>query len=157
MSRIKELKKEIHRILAESIQEEDRRADAAAHLHSVALAAAMLARMRGQDPELAAMAGLLHDMYAYRNGTYEDHAHRGAEYARGILEELGITNDAETGVICSAIYHHDSKAETGTPMDEILKDADVLHHALGDPAKEVKPHELERFRKLSAEFGFQPE
>ena len=39
-------------------------------------------------------------------------------------------------------------------MDEILKDADVIHHSLGDPTKEVKEKDLERYEKLSAEFGF---
>ena len=33
-------------------------------------------------------------------------------------------------------------------MDEILKDADVLHHTLGDPTKAVKEHEIERYNDL---------
>ena len=153
MSRIKDLQKYIHRILNESMEDPDKRAGAVAHLHGVSLAAVMIAKKRGEDPELAAMAGLLHDMYAYKNGTYEDHAHRGADYAREILQELGITSDGETEVICSAIYHHDSKADTDSPMDEILKDADVIHHSLGDPTKEVKAHELARYQKLCEELG----
>ena len=153
MSRIKDLQKYIHRILNESMEDPDKRAGAVAHLHGVSLAAVILAKKRGEDPELAAMAGLLHDMYAYKNGTYEDHAHRGADYAREILQELGITSDGETEVICSAIYHHDSKADTDSPMDEILKDADVIHHSLGDPTKEVKPHELARYQKLCGELS----
>ena len=71
-----------------------------------------------------------------------------------MLEEFGITNAEETDVICSAIWHHDSKDCIDSPMDEILKDADVIHHSLGDPTKEVKEHEKERFVKLSEEFGF---
>ena len=39
-------------------------------------------------------------------------------------------------------------------MDEVLKDADVIHHSLGDPTKEVKEHEKERYEKLCREFGF---
>ena len=69
------------------------------------------------------------------------------------MQELGLTDERETEVICSAIFHHDSKAEVDGPMDEILKDADVIHHSLGDPTKEIKPHELERYRKLCAELG----
>ena len=38
-------------------------------------------------------------------------------------------------------------------MDEVLKDADVLHHTLADPTKEVKEHERERYIKLCREFG----
>jgi len=36
----------------------------------------------------------------------------------------------------------------------VLKDADVIHHSLGDPTKEVKVHEQARFEKLAREFGF---
>jgi hypothetical protein len=32
-------------------------------------------------------------------------------------------------------------------MDEILKDADAIHHSLGDPMKEVKEHEKARFQR----------
>ena len=38
-------------------------------------------------------------------------------------------------------------------MDEILKDADVLHHSLSDPTKAVKPHEQARYEGLCAEPG----
>lgn len=39
-------------------------------------------------------------------------------------------------------------------VHKVLKDADVIHHSLGDPTKEEKEKELERYEKLSAEFGF---
>ena len=65
----------------------------------------------------------------------------------------GIGNE-ETEIICSAIYHHDSKDTVDGPIDEILKDADVLHHTLADPTKEVKEHEKDRYEKLCAELGF---
>ena len=100
------------------------------------------------------MAGLLHDLYAYRNGSYDDHAHLGADYARKMLEKLAITTPEETDVICAAILHHDNKAEVDGPLDEILKDADVIDHSLSDPTKEVKPHEQVRYAKLCGELGF---
>ena len=110
----------------------------------LALAAALLAKKRGEDPELATMAGLLHDLYAYRSGSYDDHAHLGADYARKLLEKLVITTPEETDIICAAIWHHDSKAEVDGPMDEILKDADVIDHSLSDPTKGVEEHEQVR-------------
>ena len=152
MSRIKELQKQVHKVL-DKMEDRDRRAKAIAHLHGVSLAAVMIAKKRGVDPELAAMAGLLHDLYAYKSGSYDDHAHLGAEYAECLLEKLELTSPEETKIICSAIWHHDGKAETDAPMDEVLKDADVVHHSLDDPTKEVKPHEQERYRKLCEEFG----
>ena len=61
-----------------------------------AVTAVMIAKKRGADPELAAMAGLLHDLYAYKSGSYDDHAHKGAELARTILKELNLTDESET-------------------------------------------------------------
>ena len=153
MSRIKDLQKRVHKILKDNMDDNQKRAAAIAHLHGVSLAAVMIAKKRGEDPELAAMAGLLHDLYAYKSGSYDDHAHKGADYAKDVLTDLGITDKEETDVICSAIWHHDSKAETDSPMDEVLKDADVIHHSLGDPTKEVKEHEKARYEKLCREFG----
>ena len=111
----------------------------------------MIAKKRGLDAERAAMAGLLHDLYAYDSGSYDDHAHLGAEYARELLRRL--TTEDETEMICSVIWHHDSKSDTDTPFDELLKDADVIDHSLSDPTKEVKPHEQERYERLCEEFG----
>ena len=150
---MKDLQKYVHKVL-KGMEDNQKRAAAIAHLHGVSLAAVMIAKKRDENAELSAMARLLHDLYAYKSGSYEDHAHKGAEYARKILEELGLTSEEETDVICSAIWHHDSKAEIDGLMDEVLKDADVIHHSLGDPTKEVKPHEQARYEKLCAEFGF---
>lgn len=149
MSRIKDLQKKVYHVLEKNINDADKRAKAVAHLHGVALAAAILAKKRGENAELATMAGVLHDLWAYKSGSYDDHAHLGAEYARKVLGEM--TTPEETEIICSAIYHHDSKAEVDAPMDEILKDADVIDHSLADPTKEVKEHELARFSKLCEE------
>jgi HD superfamily phosphodiesterase len=152
MSRIKELEKKVINIL-NNIEDGEKRAKAVAHLHGVSLAAVILAKKRGQDSELAAIAGLLHDLYAYKSGSYDDHAHRGADYAKEILDEMKLTSPEETKTICSAIYNHDSKAEVNEPMDEILKDADVIDHSLADPTKAVKEHEQARYSQLCNELG----
>ena len=38
--------------------------------------------------------------------------------------------------ICSAIWHHDNKAEIDSLMDEVLKDANMIHHSLGHEVKQ---------------------
>ncbi len=152
MSRLKELRKYVDTQL-DRMEDEDKRTSAIAHLYGVSLAASMIARKRGLDPEIAAMAAMLHDLHAYRTGSYDDHAHQGADLARRILDELNLTDDAETEMICSAIYHHDDKLVTDAPMDEALKDADVIDHCFKDLSKEVKEKERARFEKLCAEFG----
>ena len=124
------------------------------HCVNVSYYSYIVCRVLKLNARSAARAGLLHDLYAYKSGSYDDHARLGAEYARKLLNKLALTTEEETEVICRAIRHHDGKAEADGPMDEILKDADVIHHSLGDPTKEVKAHERERYAKLCAELGW---
>ena len=151
MSRLKTLRKYVNAQLMQMEDPEDR-ISAVNHLYGVSLAATMLARKRGLDPELAAMSAMLHDLHAYKSGSYDDHAHKGSELAREILTELGLTNQEETEIICSAIYHHDDKRSVDAPMDELLKDADVIHHTMNDTAKPIKEKEQERYDRISEEF-----
>ncbi len=152
MSRLKELRKYVDAEL-NKMEDAEKRTGAIAHLYGVSLAATMIAKKRGLDAEIASMAAMLHDLHAYRTGSYDDHAHLGAELARELLGRLGLTNQEETDKICSAIYHHDDKLAVDGPMDEVLKDADVIHHCMNDMSKAVKEKERERFDKLCREFG----
>ncbi len=152
MSRLKDLRKYIDSEL-NKMEDADKRTSAIAHLYGVSLAATMIAMKRGLDPELASMAAMLHDLHAYKSGSYDDHAHKGAELAKSILNDLNLTDESETEIICSAIYHHDDKLVIDGPMDELLKDADVIHHCMNDLSKPIKEKEQERFDKLCAEFG----
>ncbi len=154
MSRLKELRSYVDEELSQMIDEE-KKISAAAHLYGVSLTATILAKKRGLDSELAAMAGMLHDLYAYKSGTYEDHAHQGAGVARNILEKLDLTTMEETDAICSAIYHHDDKLLVDSPMDELLKDADVIDHCFKDLSKPVKEKEQKRFDALCKELKIQ--
>ena len=152
MSRLKELRKIVDAEL-NKMEDPDKRTSATAHLYGVSLAATMIAKKRGLDPEIASMAAMLHDLHAYKTGSYDDHAHKGADLAREILEELKLTDGTETDMICSAIYHHDDKLVEDGPMDEVLKDADVIHHCMNDLSKQIKEKEQSRFEKLCEEFG----
>jgi len=113
----------------------------------------MIAKKRGLDPEIASMAVMLHDFYTYKMGSYDDHAHQGADLAKEILVALKLTDDAETELICSAIYHHDDKQTTNDLMDEDLKDVDVIHYCMNDLSKAIKENEQARLEKLCTEFG----
>ncbi len=152
MSRLKELRKYVDQELNQ-MEDVDKRNSAFVHLYGVSLAATMIAKKRGLDPELSAMAAMLHDLHAYKTGSYEEHEHKGAELARDILRELKLTDETETDMICSAIYHHGDKHVVDGPMDEVLKDADVIHHCMNDISKPVKEKEQVRFGKLCGEFG----
>ncbi|WP_026658205.1 HD domain-containing protein [Butyrivibrio sp. AC2005] len=152
MGRLKELRRFVDEVL-NRMEDPDKRTSAIAHLYGVSLSATILANKRGLDPEIAAMAAMLHDLHAYKSGSYDDHAHLGAELARKVLNELKLTSPEETDAICSAIYHHDDKLVVDSPMDELLKDADVMDHCFKDISKPVKEKEQERFSRLCEEFG----
>ena len=101
---------------------------------------------------LAACAGYLHDIATYKTGDSIEHARRGAEMAAGILQETGLFEDKEIEKICSAIRCHSDKKMTHGPLEEILKDADVMQHCLYDPGY-VSKKEKDRYKKLRKELG----
>lgn len=152
MGRLKELRKYVDNEL-DKLEDADERNSAVIHLYGVSLAATMIAKKRNIDPEIASIAAMLHDLYAYKTGSYEDHAHKGADLAREILSKLKLTDEAETDMICAAIYHHSDKLVTDSPMDEVLKDADVILHCMNDLSEPIMGKEQARFDKLCAEFG----
>lgn len=151
MGRLKELRAYVDAEL--ELLKPDKRNSAVVHLYGVSLAATVIACKRGLNAELLSMAAMLHDLYAYKSGSYADHAHKGAELGREVLDKLHLTTPEETDIICSAIYHHDDKHIVDSPIDEALKDADVIHHCMNDLSKPVKDKEKARFESLCAEFG----
>jgi len=137
----------------EDIRDPFFRAEGYVHMFGVAQAAVLLAMKRGEDAELAACAGYLHDIATYTTGDSAGHAARGAEMAERILQLTGLFSEKETGKITSAIRCHSDKKSVHGPLEEILKDADVIDHSLSDPTKEVKAHEVVRYAKLCEELG----
>jgi uncharacterized protein len=109
------------------------------HLYGVAQAAALLALQRGLDPELATVAGMLHDIDTYRTASSPDHAARSADQALRILLEAGSFAAEEMEAICAAIRRHSDKGAVHGPLDELLKDADVWQHYLYNVT--LPPHE----------------
>ncbi|MBR3348465.1 MAG: HD domain-containing protein [Solobacterium sp.] len=147
--------KDLRAIVDEKLKtiDDSKRISATVHLYGVSLAATLIAEKRGLDQEVCAMAAMLHDMAAYLSGSYDDHAHKGADLAREILNTLNETTAEETECICSMIYHHDDKDVIDSPYDEVLKAADVIHHCFNDLSKPVKAKEQKRFDALCEEFG----
>jgi predicted hydrolase (HD superfamily) len=153
MNRIEKLREHINSELLAIADLENRRI-AYQHLYTVSVFAAMIAVKRGENPELATMAGMLHDFYSFMKMDSKDHGHKGAVFSKEVLERLAITNNEETQKISNAIYHHCDKGTVGYPFDEVLKDADVLAHCLHDITEAPVSWEVKRFEKLKKEFGF---
>lgn len=122
------------------------------HLYGVSQFCVLLALKRGMDSELAAIAGMLHDIYTYKEGIHTDHAEKGAALAREFLEHLNVTTPEENDIICHMIRNHSKKLEKDAPMDELLKDADVLQHCLYENMETIIDKERKRFSQLLQEF-----
>lgn len=154
MDRIEKVRETVDEILLKMTKDEARR-HAYLHLYGVSQACALLALKRKEDVELAVIAGMLHDIYTYANLDSRDHAHKGAEMAREILDSLHIFTEGEKELICNAIYNHSNKAMVQDRLDELLKDADVMQHVLYNPLFEIKQQEQNRFESLKEEFGLE--
>ncbi len=120
------------------------------HLYGVSQAATLLALRRGLDPDLATVAGLLHDLDTYRTKAGPDHADRSAALARHVLGAMDGFLLLEVEAICTAISRHMDKEEMHGPLDELLKDADVWQHYLYDTA--APPRSSMRADALRREF-----
>ena len=138
--------------MLEQAPDESLRASGYVHIFGVAEACVLLAMKRGEDVELAAVAGYLHDIASYTTGSSADHARRGAEMSGKILRETGLFSEEEIRKVFSAIFFHSNKKEKHGSFDEILKDADVIQHCMFDPGY-VSKKELQRFERLCEELG----
>ena len=96
------------------------------HISSCAKIGYMLAEERGVDPVLAACACACHDYGRIITGKQSGHAEAGYEPVMGFLKNTGLFTEDEIEQIATAVKNHSKKAEIGTPLEEIVKDADVL-------------------------------
>ena len=86
----------------------------------------MLAEERGVDPILASAAGACHDYGRIITGKQEGHAEAGYLTVQEFLKRTKLFSDEEIKEIAIAVKNHSKKAEIGSPLEEIVKDADVL-------------------------------
>ena len=96
------------------------------HISSCAKIGYMLAEERGVDPILAAAACSCHDYGRIITGKQAGHAEAGYEPVKKFLKGTGLFDDDEIDQIATAVKNHRKKSEIGSPLEEIVKDADVL-------------------------------
>ena len=110
-----------------------------AHLAYSACIAAILARKRGCDMDVAQTAAYLHDVWLHLHAPYDEatvkaHAHEGALMAERFMNEMGEYSMEEIQTVVTMIENHDFTSQTDDPMSEIMKDADMLSHYLNASA-----------------------
>lgn len=153
MNRIETVRKAIDEILL-SMADAGERRSAYVHLYGVAQSCALLALRRGQNVELAVIAGMLHDIHSYANMDTLDHARKSATMASELLARLQIVNEDEATIVCDAIRVHSDKDSTHSAFDEVLKDADTFQSWLYDPlAVPIAQSRKERCNRVLAELG----
>jgi len=96
------------------------------HMVSCATVGRMIALARGVDSELAAIACSVHDYGRIITGRQHDHANAGYKPLRIFLEECNYCSSEEIELIAEAARNHSMKDEVGTPIEEVVKDADVF-------------------------------
>ena len=96
------------------------------HISSCAKIGYMMAEKRGVDPVLAACACACHDYGRIITGKQSGHAEAGYEPVQEFLKGTELFSEDEIQQIATAVKNHSKKSETGTPLEEIVKDADVL-------------------------------
>lgn len=117
------------------------------HITSCAKIGYMMAEERGVDPILAAAACACHDYGRIITGKQAGHAEAGYEPVQEFLRETKLFSDEEIAQIAVAVKNHSKKAEIGSPLEEIVKDADVLDfYQYGyDMARKEQQDRLEKF------------
>jgi len=119
------------------------------HISSCAKLGYLMAEKQGTDPILAACACACHDYGRIITGKQAGHAEAGFETIKAFLRETGLFAEEEIEQIAAAVKNHSNKSEVGSPLEEIVKDADVLDfHQYGYemPRKEQQDR-LERLLK----------
>ncbi len=96
------------------------------HMASCARIGYILAEQRGLDPDLAAIACAVHDYGRVITGKQKGHAEAGAVPVKGFLESTGLFTEEEIDNISIAVGNHSKKGEVGSPLEEVVKDADCL-------------------------------
>ena len=118
------------------------------HAAGTARIAQFLAAKRGLDIEIAFILGVLHDYGRIMTGSKKDHARIGSNYVREYLTQSNSFTEDEIEVLVKAVANHSCKDEVGSPIEELIKDADVLDGFLAGR----KPKKKESERRLREMF-----
>lgn len=127
------------------------RQEATVHLYGVSTFASMLALKRGQNSELAAIAGLLHDYYFFKTGIVEFPGPNSAEAVRPIIRDLGMFTEEEQITVLRSIFYQSDGSRSHDPYEEIVKDADVLQLYFHNSSYRIPELDIYRLQNVLSE------
>lgn len=96
------------------------------YLSGVSDFASKLAVRRGENSEIAAIAGLMHNYYLIKTGITSFPGPNSADAARPILRETQLFSNEEMSAILRAIFYQDDRQLVHGTYEEIIKDAIVV-------------------------------
>jgi len=119
------------------------------HMISCAKVGYLLAHERGIDPILAACACAVHDFGRILTGSQQNHGPAGEEPVREFLAASMLFQPEEVELIAKSVKNHSKKGEIGTPLEELVKDADLIDYAsYGQTFK--RQEQIDRYERLTA-------
>lgn len=117
------------------------------HISSCAKLGYLMAEERGLDPELAACACAVHDYGRIITGKQKEHAEAGYLPVMEFLRSTELFTEEEIKSMGISVKNHSKKGEIGSPLEEIVKDADVLDFYQYGQLK-MRPDQQNRLEKL---------
>lgn len=118
------------------------------HTFAVVHFSTLLAKQKNERLDLAQIASYLHDIAYYTSHYENNHAKRSADMAKTILETATHLSFTEIEIVIQAIAYHSDKDKIHDGLCEILKNADVLAHALNTPIEFLKEVERKRWQNI---------
>lgn len=113
----------------------------------------LLAGQRNLDLELAKISAILHDIAKYSENCTRNHARIGSQLAQNRMLEMNEFAPEEIEQVRVAILHHSDKDHIDDPLDEALKDADILASWSVDPNEPLGAVRENRFIRLKKELN----
>ena len=117
------------------------------HMSSAGRLGYLMGEARGLDPELCACACIVHDYGRVVTGVHKGHAEAGYIPVQEFLKNTNLFTEKEIARLAIAVKNHSKKGEIGEPIEEIVKDADILDfHQYGFPCE--REEQQKRLDKL---------
>ena len=123
------------------------------HMVSCAKVGYLLAIKRELDPILSACACTVHDFGRILSGSQKNHGQDGEIPVKEFLRETKLFSEEEIAMIAIAVKNHSKKGEIGSPLEELVKDADLIdYYSYGQTFK--RQEQTDRFVRMAETMGF---